>query len=178
MLQSFELDTRRLTLLLPIEGMTTHACARHVEAALHRQPGVLAARVDRTSARATLRFDPERTDFASLARAVREAGYEIVESVTTLPVEGIDDGIAAARLARALNDVPGVIAASVRTKDGKAEIRTVADAVAPKVLHAAIAKAGFHSAGNEAAAASDEAPTEPGDGLLAAWWQLPRRRLF
>jgi Cu+-exporting ATPase len=64
---------------LPVRGMHCAACVGKVEGALRSVPGVSEAAVNLATERATVAFDPARTDLAALQRAVAAAGYELVE---------------------------------------------------------------------------------------------------
>src|SRR2546421_7790090 len=66
-------ETRRIE--LPITGMTCAACARRVERGLSKTQGVGAAHVNFATARATVEYDPRRTDIQRLVEAVEGAGY-------------------------------------------------------------------------------------------------------
>src|SRR5436305_154226 len=65
--------TRRIE--LPITGMTCAACARRVERGLSKTPGVGTAHVNFATARATVEYDPRRTDVRRLVEAVEGVGY-------------------------------------------------------------------------------------------------------
>ncbi|MEO5725731.1 MAG: heavy metal translocating P-type ATPase, partial [Byssovorax sp.] len=62
---------------LPVQGMTCASCVRHVEHALGRTEGVKTASVNFALARATVVYDPSRTNEDALAAAVTRAGYEV-----------------------------------------------------------------------------------------------------
>ncbi|MBI4246726.1 MAG: copper-translocating P-type ATPase [Candidatus Rokubacteria bacterium] len=66
-------------LTLPVRGMHCAACVGKVEGALRGVGGVSEASVNLATERATVAFDPARTDFAALQHAVAAAGYELVE---------------------------------------------------------------------------------------------------
>lgn len=60
---------------LAVGGMTCASCAARVQKVLSRQPGVDRAGVNFATARATVVFDPARTDLVELAAAVERIGY-------------------------------------------------------------------------------------------------------
>jgi Cu+-exporting ATPase len=64
---------------LPVRGLHCAACVSKVEGALRAVPGVAEASVNLATERATIAFDPGRTDVARLREAVARAGYELVE---------------------------------------------------------------------------------------------------
>jgi Cu+-exporting ATPase len=60
---------------LAVGGMHCASCVAHVEKALRSEPGVESSRVNLARGRASVRFDPSRTDPQKLAAAVSGAGY-------------------------------------------------------------------------------------------------------
>jgi len=67
---------------LKITGMTCAGCARNVENALKKTPGVFAAEVNLMTEQAAVEYDRAATDPAALAEAVSKAGYEATEIET------------------------------------------------------------------------------------------------
>ncbi|RAK65894.1 heavy metal translocating P-type ATPase [Hymenobacter edaphi] len=65
------------TATLDIEGMTCASCARFVEKALTRTPGVQRAVVNLATEKATVDYAPAQIDRAGLAAAVVDAGYAV-----------------------------------------------------------------------------------------------------
>ncbi|GEM49550.1 heavy metal translocating P-type ATPase [Deinococcus cellulosilyticus] len=65
---------------LPISGMTCANCVSRVERALKKQQGVLSASVNLASERATVHYLPTTVSPAQLKQAVRDAGYEVIET--------------------------------------------------------------------------------------------------
>ncbi|WP_299425954.1 heavy metal translocating P-type ATPase [uncultured Meiothermus sp.] len=65
---------------LGISGMTCAACVSRVERALYKTEGVLAASVNLATERATVQYLPASTGLPELKRAVREAGYGVLET--------------------------------------------------------------------------------------------------
>src|SRR5690606_13594739 len=66
----------RLNLL--IENLDCGACIPEIEGALRPLPGVLSARVNLSTRRLALAFEPARTDGATLMRALGRLGYRAV----------------------------------------------------------------------------------------------------
>lgn len=64
------------TLELKVEGMTCGHCQARVEGALQKAPGVKKAQVDLAAGRATVTYDPARTDPGALQKAVADVGYD------------------------------------------------------------------------------------------------------
>ena len=72
---------------LPVRGMHCAACVNTVQSALTSVPGVAEAGVNLASERATIVFDPARTDVSALRKAVDAAGYELAEPSMAPPAE-------------------------------------------------------------------------------------------
>jgi len=68
------------TTSLPVTGMTCAACARTIERTLTRLPGVDKAGVNYATGRATIRFDPDIVGVPALTAAVRDVGYDVIET--------------------------------------------------------------------------------------------------
>ncbi len=65
-------------ILAPVRGMHCAGCVGKVERALRGVEGVAEATVNLATERATVSFDPSRTDLTALQQAVTRAGYELV----------------------------------------------------------------------------------------------------
>lgn len=63
------------TVTLYLQNMTCPACKITVKKALEKVPGVTEAKIDYDKKTATVRFDPDKTNIAALAKATTEAGY-------------------------------------------------------------------------------------------------------
>jgi Cu+-exporting ATPase len=68
------------TLKLSVRGMTCANCARSVENTMAGIPGVTKAKVDLTSASATVEYDTELVKPEAIANAVRDLGYETAKA--------------------------------------------------------------------------------------------------
>ncbi len=82
------------TLELGVTGMTCAACAGRVERALKKVDGVLEASVNLATERATVKLVPAQAGAAHLKRAIRDAGYGVIETQAN---EFRDDAERAAR---------------------------------------------------------------------------------
>lgn len=80
---------------LPLVGMTCANCAQTIERRLNKVEGVLEASVNLASERATVRYAPGVVTRTDLVTAVRQAGYDVVDTAVGTP----EDAEAAARQA-------------------------------------------------------------------------------
>lgn len=59
-------------------GMSCGKCQAHVQAALDKEIGVVAASVDLASKVAHIEYDPDKTSPEKIKKAVDEAGYHFI----------------------------------------------------------------------------------------------------
>jgi len=64
------------TVKIPIEGMTCTGCVNSVNRVLTALPGVAAADVSLTKARAKVTYDPAQTGVEAMKQAIARAGYK------------------------------------------------------------------------------------------------------
>jgi P-type Cu+ transporter len=88
----YEVATARIE--LPIRGMTCTNCSNTIERTLKRTPGVVDAAVSFAGEKASVEYVPGLVSRADLARAVADAGYEVV---TAKSGETMEDAERAAR---------------------------------------------------------------------------------
>lgn len=67
---------------LSISGMTCATCAETIETALNRLEGVHSAIVNLASEKARIQYDPNLVRLSDIKRAIREAGYDVLEAET------------------------------------------------------------------------------------------------
>ena len=63
------------TVALDVQNVTYPVCPITVRKSLQKLDGVMDAKVDLDQRTATIKFDPERVDIATLVRATTNAGY-------------------------------------------------------------------------------------------------------
>ncbi len=137
-------------LTLPIEGMSCASCVGRVERALARLPGASDIAVNLATGRARLAL-AQGTPPVRAVEAIREAGYEVPETVTAVAVEGMSCASCVGRVERALAKLPGAVSASVNLATGRAELRHAAGAVSMSEVEAAVREAGYEPRSLEAA---------------------------
>ncbi|HLB28509.1 MAG TPA: heavy metal translocating P-type ATPase, partial [Dehalococcoidia bacterium] len=94
---------------LPVAGMSCAACVNKVEKALKGLPGVQQARVNLAAGSAGLVYDPRLLTFEEMERAVQEIGYEVPWDRITLLVTGTAGPDSQQAIAKALEDLGGVV---------------------------------------------------------------------
>lgn len=160
-----------MELTFKIKGMTCASCVARVEKALKAVPGVASASLNLATERATVRADPD-TSFESIYQAVEKAGYEVQGETVSLSISGMTCASCVTRVEKALQNVPGVLMASVNLATEKATIKTIGDVTAHDLI-AAVKKAGY-----EAALAEGTRPATEMRGTLATWWPVAAAALL
>jgi len=130
------------TLSLPVEGMTCASCVGRVEKALAKVPGVGRATVNLATESAALSLS-QRVPAATLTAAVEKAGYAVPHDEAELRIEGMTCASCVGRVERALQAVPGVLAATVNLATEQAHVSRVRGAAGAAELMAAVQKAGY-----------------------------------
>ncbi|CAO4168310.1 Heavy metal translocating P-type ATPase [Methylorubrum populi] len=127
---------------LPVTGMSCASCVGRVERALAALPDAADVAVNLATGRASLGLPPALPP-ARAVEAIRDAGYDVPETVTALRVEGMNCASCSGRVERALAALPGAVSASVNLATGRAELRHVAGLVSAEEVAAAIREAGY-----------------------------------
>ena len=131
------------TLDIAVRGMTCAACVRRVETAIRAVDGVVSASVNLMSERATVTMAAAPGTASKIDTAIREAGYEPVESRLDLRVDGMSCAACVGRVERALKRVPGVLDASANLATSRVTIRTLEGSDIAKQAAAALDDAGY-----------------------------------
>lgn len=77
--QDKEISSKATRIDLPVTGMTCAACVKRVQDALASIEGVLSASVNIATEKATVEYVPAQAGMRDFRRAVRDAGYDIIE---------------------------------------------------------------------------------------------------
>ncbi len=129
--------------ILPITGMTCANCVATVERNLKKDKGVLLANVNLSSERATVEYNPDVSQLASLVERVNRAGYGVATGEADLLVKRMSDDNDARRIEKALQKVEGVLEASVSLTTEHARVKYIPTIVSQAELRRAIKAAGF-----------------------------------
>ncbi len=68
-----------VTLNMDIEGMTCQACDSHVTHAAYEVDGVIDAKADYETGKASVQFDKSKTNTGEVLRAINATGYKVVK---------------------------------------------------------------------------------------------------
>jgi Cu+-exporting ATPase len=108
-----------------VTGMTCSTCAVTVEKRLAETPGVENSVVNLASEKATLEYDPSKTDLAKINSVVSGLGYGLATGKSVFPVRGMMCATCVGHVEEALRSVTGVISANVNLASEKAVVEYV-----------------------------------------------------
>ena len=123
--------------------MSCASCAARIEKGLSTVAGVSQTTVNFAAERATVVFDPERTNLTHLIDKVKDLGYGARTEKTVLPVQGMTCASCVARVERALKSVQGVVDVQVNFATARASVEYLPGAVAVRDLRKAVQDAGY-----------------------------------
>jgi Cu+-exporting ATPase len=138
--------------------MTCASCVMHVENGLKEVDGVQNATVNLANERATVQFDPEKTNIDRMVAAVRDTGYDVVVDKITLPIGGMTCASCVMHVENGLKQVPGVLNVAVNLATERATVEMIPGAVTIADLKRAVEDTGYQvlDIGNDAQAGSTE----------------------
>jgi Cu+-exporting ATPase len=113
-------DLQRLD--LPISGMHCASCVTRIQKGLSGVEGVLDAKVNFATERATVTFESGRVQKGDLIQVVKDLGYEPGVERVSLPVQGMSCASCVNKVQTALQHVPGVVQANVNFATEKATV--------------------------------------------------------
>ncbi|HRQ41576.1 MAG TPA: heavy metal translocating P-type ATPase [Chloroflexota bacterium] len=132
---------------LPIAGLTCSTCVMTVERNLQAVPGVTEAHVNFTQSKAHVTYDPKQADVSDFIGAVKKAGYNVGTAEMRVRITpGLHCASCVGFIEEALNDLPGVLEASVSPGTDTALIRYVPEQVDFAAVQAAIESTGYQAA--------------------------------
>ncbi len=127
---------------LPVEGMTCASCSSRLERVLQRLDGVEEARVDLTLERATVSFEPGRSDPDRVVEAIEGAGFSVPPQTVRLSITGMTCATCAGRIESVLKATPGVEGAAVNLASETATV-AIRPTVSVEDLVEVVERAGY-----------------------------------
>ena len=146
---------------LAVHGMSCAACARRVEQALSKTPGVKHAGVNFATSKATVEYDPKATGVRQLMATVRDTGYEPAEPATAAFI--VDDSArpsgSSQPLEQHLSRVAGVVGATFNLSNMEVRVEYLRGATEATTIRKAIESFGYRvreTLGNADSAAAED----------------------
>ncbi|MFQ6079711.1 MAG: copper ion binding protein, partial [Thermodesulfobacteriota bacterium] len=128
---------------LPITGMSCASCVAKIEKGLSKMSGIVDAKVNFATEKATVSFDPSMVHMGDFVTTIRDLGYEAGMEKVTLPIHGMSCASCVKKVEDALNGLEGVVRASVNFATERATVQYIPGAVSPGDFKKAVKDAGY-----------------------------------
>jgi Cu+-exporting ATPase len=128
---------------LPITGMSCASCVAKIEKGLSRMSGIVDAKVNFATEKATVTFDPSRVRMGDFVATIQDLGYEAGMEKVTLPIQGMSCASCVKKVENALNGLEGVVRASVNFATERATVQYIPGAVSMEDFRRAVKEAGY-----------------------------------
>ncbi|MDP2796863.1 MAG: heavy metal translocating P-type ATPase [Methanoregula sp.] len=115
-------DTEKQKAEIKISGMTCATCAVNIEESLAGLKDVTKAQVNFGTDTAHVEYDPAKVSLATLEKAVKSAGYDVVNRQVTIKVGGMMCASCVETIETTLRELPGIVSASVNLGTEKAYV--------------------------------------------------------
>jgi len=132
---------------LKIAGMHCATCAVNIEESLAKVKDVDKAQVNFGTDSAHVEFDPKKVSLIAIEKAVKDAGYDVVNHEVTIKVGGMMCATCVETIEAALKELPGVVAATVNLGTEKAYVTYNPSLTTPADMKKAIEDAGYQYLG-------------------------------
>jgi len=132
---------------LKISGMHCATCAITVEESLSNIRDVSTVQVNFGTDTAHVEFDPAKVSLSELEKAVKDAGYDVINREVTLKIGGMVCATCVQTIGTALRALPGVISANVNLGTEKAYVMYNSSVSAIPDMKKAIEDAGYQYLG-------------------------------
>jgi Cu+-exporting ATPase len=139
---------------IKVSGMVCATCSSTIEKSLLSQAGVAGARVNLATEMASVEYDPDKLKLADLEKAVKDAGYDVVNERVVLNISGMVCAMCVDTLETVLKKLDGVVEVRVNLASEKAYVTYNPRITSISDMKAAIEVAGYQYlgvAGDEAA---------------------------
>ena len=128
---------------LPITGMSCASCVARIEKGLSKMSGIVDAKVNFATEKATITFDPSRVHLGEFVATIHDLGYEAGMEKITLPIRGMSCASCVKKVENALNGLEGVVRASVNFATERATVQYLPGAVSVEDFRRAVKEAGY-----------------------------------
>lgn len=132
---------------LKVTGMVCAACTSAIEKSLRSLDGVSAAQVNLATEIASVVYEPGKLKLGDLEKAVRDAGYDVIDEKVVLKIGGMVCAMCVGALEIALKKLDGVVEASVNLAAEKAYVTYNPRMVSVQDMKKAIEDTGYQYLG-------------------------------
>jgi P-type Cu+ transporter len=141
---------------LRVAGMVCAACTSAIEKSIRNKDGVISARVNLGTETASVEYDPDRVKLVDLEKAIRDAGYEVLDEKAVLRIGGMVCAMCVGALEIALKKLDGVVDVRVNLAAEKAYVTYNLGMVGIEEMKAAIENTGYQFLGVSGAESSSD----------------------
>ena len=134
---------------LKIAGMTCAMCAKGIEGALKRMPGISFAKVNLATENATIGYDSQQITVSEIVKSISDLEYQVVGERAVVRVGGMTCAICVKTVEKALEKLDGVLETKVNLSAEKAYITYIPQLVSLDDIKKTIEKAGYQYLGIE-----------------------------
>lgn len=134
---------------LKITGMTCATCVRTIEKSVSNLDGVTDIKVNLGNETGTVEYDSTKLRIADIERAVRDAGYEVVDEKATIKIGGMTCATCVKTIEKALKNLDGIISVNVNLGAEKAYITYNPRIISVTDIKKTIEEAGYQYLGKE-----------------------------
>ncbi len=158
---------------LNVEGMTCAACAKAVERAVNKLPGVSESNVNLATEKVKVIYDEGAVSVPDIQEAVEKAGYKAStdSAVKSFVIEGMTCASCVQAVERATRKLPGVEESNVNMATEKMVIRFDPSALAVSDIKAAVSDAGYDAHEDEATVDSADEDREKKQLHIKEMWR-------
>ena len=123
--------------------MSCSTCSATVEKAVGDLPGVSGVDVNFATDEASVEYDPEEVSLAEIYDAIEASGYDPERATARVEIAGMSCATCAETNVRAIEDLPGVLAAEVNVATDEASVEFNPEDVSLSDIYDAIEAAGY-----------------------------------
>ena len=132
-----------------ITGMTCATCVRTIEKSVSNLDGVTDIKVNLGNETGTVEYDSTKLRIADIEKAVRDAGYEVVNEKATIKIGGMTCATCVKIIEKALKNLDGIISVNVNLGAEKAYITYNPRIISVTDMKKTIEEAGYQYLGKE-----------------------------
>ncbi|ERJ12019.1 heavy metal translocating P-type ATPase [Haloplasma contractile] len=169
---------------LNVTGMTCAACVRAVERSVNDIDGIANANVNFATEKLTVEYDENQVDLDEIIQSVRKAGYDAEEEASDtireiiFPIVGMTCSSCANSLDGTLNNMDGVIDASVNFATEKAIVKYDTSKTNTSEIKSMIKRAGYEALDIESGSATDHEKDRRQKEMKTIWYKFIVAAIF
>ncbi|SNX54807.1 copper ion binding protein [Thermoanaerobacterium sp. RBIITD] len=130
---------------LKISGMSCASCAAKIEKGLKNMDGISEANVNLAIEKVTVTYDPEKVNTDDMTKKIEDLGYGVIKEKVELILIGMSCASCAAKIEKALNNLPGINRATVNFATETATVEYDSSKVDAATMIKAIRNIGYNA---------------------------------